>query len=286
MIKINKYLKEYITLKKNYERQGGDSTSVLALYEFKDRLSVIEGTEAKSVLVDVYQQLGMMKSAYLLFLTIIDQSNKKQMKKLALLQELCKSDGDKYALPGSDIESEQTEYKERLKHLPKFRYHPNPLGTGVFKEGEARVCPCCGNKSTVYYCIMPYCIETVEYLCPTCIANGEAAKKYDASFVQDAEWVGEIDNEKDDELFNRTPGYLSWQGEHWLSCCGDYCAYLGTVGTRELKAMDIADKVFAEYATRDEFECIEEYLVKDGSLCGYLFRCLHCGKYQIWVDAD
>lgn len=34
------------------------------------------------------------------------------------------------------------------------------------------------------------------------------------------------------------------------------------------------------------FEDVEEYLVKDGSLCGYLFKCLHCGKYHLWVDAD
>ena len=51
--------------------------------------------------------------------------------------------------------------------------------------------------------------------------------------------------------------------------------------------MDIADEVFEEYYMRDDFfEDVEEYLVKDGSLCGYLFQCLHCGKYHLWVDAD
>jgi len=50
--------------------------------------------------------------------------------------------------------------------------------------------------------------------------------------------------------------------------------------------MDIADEVFSEYAKRDEYADIEEYLVKEGSLCGYLFRCLHCKKYHLWVDAD
>ena len=41
-----------------------------------------------------------------------------------------------------------------------------------------------------------------------------------------------------------------------------------------------------EKYTNIEFEDVREYLVKDGSLCGYLFRCLHCGKYHLWVDAD
>ena len=175
---------------------------------------------------------------------------------------------------------------EYLKDLPQFPYYPDPVGTGAFEEGEEKICPCCGKKSTVYYSILPYCIKNVENLCPICISNGEAARKYDATFIQDAEWNGEPDKEKDEELFCRTPGYISWQGEYWLSCCDDYCAYLGTVGTRVLKAMDIADEVFEEYEARNEFEDVREYLVKDGSLCGYLFRCLHCGKYHLWVDAD
>lgn len=173
-----------------------------------------------------------------------------------------------------------------MKDIPPFRYHPDPIGTNAFEEGEPQICPCCGRESDIYYAFMPYCIDNVEHLCPICISNGKAAKKYDATFVQGAEVIVGFDKEKDDELFRRTPGYVSWQGEYWLSCCNDYCAYLGTVGTRELKAMDIADEVLREYAARSEFEDIEEYLIKDGPLCGYLFQCLHCGKYHIWVDED
>ena len=69
-------------------------------------------------------------------------------------------------------------------------------------------------------------------------------------------------------------------------CCQDYCAYLGTVGTRELEEMGIAEQVLAEYESRNEFQDVAEYLVKDGSMCGYLFRCLHCEQYHLWVDAD
>ena len=60
----------------------------------------------------------------------------------------------------------------------------------------------------------------------------------------------------------------------------------GTVGTRELEEMGIAEQVLAEYEARDEFQDVAEYLVKDGSMCGYLFRCLHCEQYHLWVDAD
>ena len=283
---MNEYLKEFISLKEIYKLRDGDKASILALYQFADRLAVTNEKEAKEVLVDVYQLLGMMESAYKLFSTIVNKADRKQIKKLATLQELSKSQADNYALPRPLTKEEETARRERLKDLPQFRYYPDPVGTGAFEEGEAKTCPCCGKKSTVYYSTMPYCIENVENLCPLCISNGEAARKYDATFVQDAEWKGEPDKEKDEELFRRTPGYISWQGEYWLSCCDDYCAYLGTVGTRELRAMDIADEVFEEYEARNEFEDVREYLVKDGSLCGYLFRCLHCGKYHLWVDVD
>lgn len=283
---MNEYLKEYIKLKKNFVEQDEDKDSVLALYQFADRLALIDEKDAKEVLVDVYQQLYLMESAFKLFVNICDKNDRKQIKKLANLQNLSQSHGDRFALPRPLTDAERSARKERLKELPFFKYHPDPLETGSFEEGEEKVCPCCGNKSKVYYSSYPYCSENVEYICPTCISNGEAARKFDADFVQNAEWHGAPDKEKDDELFHRTPGYMSWQGEYWLSCCDDYCAYMGTVGTRELKAMNIADEVIEEYVQRGAFEDIGEYLVKDGPMCGYLFKCLHCGKYHLWVDAD
>lgn len=283
---MNEYLKEYIDFKKKFAEQDEDKDSVLALYQFADRLALIDEKDAKEVLVDVYQQLYLMESAFKLFVNIYDKNDRKQIKKLANLQNLSQSHGDRFALPRPLTDAERSARRERLKDLPFFKYHPDPLETGSFEEGEEKICPCCGNKSKVYYSSFPYCSEDVEYICPTCISNGEAAMKFDAEFVQNAEWHGELDMEKNDELFHRTPGYMSWQGEYWLSCCDDYCAYMGTVGTRELKAMDIADEVIEEYVQRGAFEDIGEYLVKDGPMCGYLFKCLHCGKYHLWVDAD
>jgi len=236
--------------------------------------------------VDLYEQLGLYTSAYSLFIEILDKPDRKQIKKLIRLQEMSQSHGDRFALPRPLRKEEKKQRTELSQSLPHFIYHPDPLATGAFVEGEAKVCPSCGKKSNVYYNLLPYCIDNIENLCPFCIANGLAAEKFDAEFVQDAEWSGQTNPEKDKLLFCQTPGYSSWQGENWLSCCQDYCAYLGTVGTRELMDMGIAEQVLADYEERGEYQDIEGYLVKDGSLCGYLFRCLHCQKYQIWVDAD
>ena len=80
------------------------------------------------------------------------------------------------------------------------------------KEGEPKTCPSCGEDHTIYYALRPYCVEELSHLCPTCIATGRAAQKFEAEFIQDADWQGVMDKEKDQVLFCQTPGYSSWQG--------------------------------------------------------------------------
>ena len=250
---MNDSMKEYIYLKKQFQAQDKDSSSVLALYEFADWLTVQETPEAKQVLVDVYQELGLYASAYALFSELVDKSDRKQVKKLFTLEKMSLSHGDRFALSRPLTEKEKKPHKEKVSELPTFRYHPDPLATGSFKEGEPKTCPSCGEDHTVYYALRPYCVEEIRHLCPTCISTGRAAQKFEAEFIQDADWQGVMNKEKDQILFCQTPGYSSWQGEYWLSCCQDYCAYMGTVGTRELEEMGIAEQVLEEYEARDEF---------------------------------
>lgn len=165
-----------------------------------------------------------------------------------------------------------------------FKYSPNIRDIDVLEEGEG-ICDCCGKTVSLYYPTM-YCKEDINCLCLSCIASGEAAQKFDGDFIQNAEMHKVSDPGKHKELFERTPGYVSWQGEYWLACCDDFCAYLGDVGTAELEEMGIADEVIAEYEERGEYSDIREYLMKTGSMAGYLFQCLHCKKYHLWVDAD
>ncbi|MDO4696769.1 MAG: CbrC family protein [Neisseria sp.] len=122
-------------------------------------------------------------------------------------------------------------------------------------------------------------------ICPKCFAYGMAAEKFDADSIQDAE---EIQNgaEKTKELFRRTPGFDSWQGEWWLAHCNDYCAFLGDTDNADLEKRGIVDEVYAEYAQqgRYDIELVRKYLGKN-MLSGYLFKCLHCGKHRLHVDA-
>ena len=168
--------------------------------------------------------------------------------------------------------------------IPKFKYRPNIINDEIIIHKEG-ICQCC-NKNVDMYIDHVYCIANISCLCLNCIHDGSAAKKFDAEFVDGAEKVD--DPEKRDELFHRTPGYYSWQGEHWLACCNDYCEYLGGVGTEELDDLCITEEVIEEFSKTCLFptENIREDLAKGGNLSGYLFRCLHCKKYHLWVDFD
>ena len=120
----------------------------------------------------------------------------------------------------------------------EFKYHPNLYSDEILIHEEG-VCNCCGRKVPEYIGTA-YSPEDTDCICLSCIHDGSAAEKLNAEFVQFAEDVS--DPEKRDELFKRTPGYMSWQGENWLACCDDYCAYLGTVGIRELQELGIKDQ--------------------------------------------
>ena len=138
--------------------------------------------------------------------------------------------------------------------LPAFRYHPNPLETGAFEESaDGVVCDCCGKTTHIFYTAPFYAVEDIAYLCPECIANGEAARKYDGSFQDDFSVDDGVDDpEKLDELIHRTPGYSGWQQEYWRAHCGDYCAYLGNVGARELRALGVLEEVLDDPMWEEE----------------------------------
>jgi Uncharacterized protein conserved in bacteria len=173
--------------------------------------------------------------------------------------------------------------------LPQFPYSPNCYLNDIFDKagsGDERICDCCDGRSSYYYSGF-YSHENVEWLCPECISNGKAAAKYGGSFIQDAESIIN-DESKTARLFKQTPGYITWQGEYWLTCCNDYCVFLGNTGMIELNEMGIANEVLDDYYKQGAYSVkdVKKHLFKNGNMAGYLFHCEHCGKYRIWVDAN
>ena len=287
---MNEYLKQYIELQKQFREKKGKADSVRALYAFKEELEQSEDTQAKEVLVYVYDLLDFKKSAYELLSKIGDRSNPKVFRRLAIMKEYADDWGDSFAIrkPKTKAEKQKDKEKREKLGLPSFRYHPDPLDTGAFEQSEEGVvCDCCGKNTHIYYTAPFYTVEDIEYLCPECIANGEAARKYNGSFQDDCSLDEGVDDpEKLDELIHRTPGYSGWQQEYWRAHCGDYCAYLGNVGVSDLRALDVLEEVLDDPMWDDEQKEMIQESVKGGHLQCYLFQCLHCGKHLVWLDFD
>ncbi|MBF8963192.1 CbrC family protein [Pontibacter sp. FD36] len=175
-----------------------------------------------------------------------------------------------------------------MNSLPLFKYNPHAEKLGIIKK-ENTSCPACERKREYVYNGPFYSEDQVKGICPWCIKDGTAASKYEGAF-QDAESCEDVDKQEYlVELTTRTPGYSGWQQERWLSHCGDFCALKGYVGWQEIKYMkdeltkDL-DEIKSDYNLTQEQ--LEKYLVNNGSLQGYLFECLHCGKHRITVDTD
>ena len=175
--------------------------------------------------------------------------------------------------------------QNQQQELPTFKYHPHFYKGDDVVYGKG-VCQCCGKEVDTYVDTL-YCDQDIHCICMDCVKSGKAVETFGGEFSQNVDQLLP-DAEATDELLHRTPGYRSWQGENWLTCCDDYCAYLGRVGTEELEALKIADAVCGEYRQREDCiaENIEDMLTIEGPVTGYLFQCTHCGAYHLWVDVQ
>ena len=178
-------------------------------------------------------------------------------------------------------------WNDMEKEVPYFKYHPDPVETGAFKTDKTVFCDCCRKETSIYYAHAYYSEAVLENLCPWCIASGEAAEKFNCEFLDPAYIDDDTDqplsNEVIEEVTERTPGYTSWREEFWLAHCGNLCAFVGRVGWLEIQ--DKLDE-FADF----EGDCqkmgmsredLAKYLSGGLHCKGYLFRCLHCGKYRL-----
>lgn len=171
--------------------------------------------------------------------------------------------------------------------LPIFKYHPDPLATGSIIESNA-MCHCCEQSKGYIYISNVYAEEDLDNkICPWCIADGSAAQKFDATFSESIalEQAG-ISKEIIVEVTTRTPGYVTWQPEFWLSHCNDACVFLGDASkddvlrianenTKVIRWEDISEEVMKEIAIN--------YQPKE-SPAFYKFQCLHCNKILYTMD--
>lgn len=171
--------------------------------------------------------------------------------------------------------------------IPKFTYHPDPIATGSIVASK-ETCVCCGEARGFIYTGPAYAEEELaNCLCPWCIADGSAHRKFDAEFT-DIGGYGNGEKVPDavrQEVACRTPGFSGWQQEMWWTHCGDAAEFLGTMGYKEAAALgpELLEAFNCGYT--DPFR--EEYLKsldRDHGPTGYAFRCRHCGALGGYSD--
>ena len=179
---------------------------------------------------------------------------------------------------------------EETMSVPVFKYHPDPVKTGAVVPTE-EPCRCCGRSRGFAYKNDPYGLHSnlAGMLCPWCIWDGSAHEKFDVTFADDhaLERAG-LDRAVIEEVTERTPGFETWQGEEWLSHCGDACAFLGDATKSDLsrfaeeKALVVGADDWDEHGIRK----LLAYYEPGGSPAFYRFACCHCGQILYAVDCD
>jgi hypothetical protein len=176
--------------------------------------------------------------------------------------------------------------------LPKFKYHPNPIATGSIEQAE-NVCECCGLARGYIYMGPVHAAQNLDKaLCPWCIADGSAHKKFRADFIglDGIGGFGEWDDVPEEvlkEVAHCTPGFCGWKPERWWTHCGDAAEYLGPAGWKEV--LRFGDELMAALKADTGFEGAEwkeyfESLDLNRGPTAYVFRCIHCGKLGGYSD--
>jgi uncharacterized protein len=190
----------------------------------------------------------------------------------------------------SSAKGRRSRFTSATVTLPQFRFHPDPIGTGSVVAQPVDCVAC--NQSRTHTYVGPFYSEADlrDALCPWCLADGTAARCFEATFTDvlasDVEGVAE-DSVR--EVMHRTPGFAGWQQERWLSHCGEVAAFLGAAGANELLAWpDAAETVRDDLAAhRWPAGQIEEFLQAlntTDSPTAYVFRCLRCETHLAYAD--
>ena len=175
--------------------------------------------------------------------------------------------------------------------LPTFKYHPDPVRSGSVSKSDA-TCKCCKKARGYIYDGPVYAEDELDsVICPWCIADGSAANKFDATFVDSEAFADGIPQAAMDEIMERTPGYAAWQSEAWPICCDDATAYIEPLGIKEIRKSyrDIEYNFLTHIiynmqisggaATR-----MLESLNRENGPTAFLFRCLKCNMPHVHID--
>jgi len=116
------------------------------------------------------------------------------------------------------------------KPLPTFPYHRDPVASDSIESSDAP-CACCSQVTGFRYTGNVYALKEVEHLCPWCIADGSAAKKFNATFI-DGHFCDDqfnhikLSTDLYNAVFSRTIGFATYNPIAWWSHCGQPAEYI------------------------------------------------------------
>ncbi|MBL8755243.1 MAG: CbrC family protein [Planctomycetes bacterium] len=176
--------------------------------------------------------------------------------------------------------------------LPTFRFHPDPVQSGAV-EPSPEPCGCCGKARGHVYTGPCYVEDDFDaVLCPWCIADGSAFRRFGVTFA-DIEPQPDFDPRIAAELEERTPGITTWNPIDWPACCKTPMAYLEPAGHAELTARhaELTAALPAWGATEldmtpDEATQLCQRLQRDHAPTAHVFRCLVCRRPRAVFDFD
>lgn len=171
--------------------------------------------------------------------------------------------------------------------LPVFKYYPDPVGNKSIVKKLA-ICPCCEKARNYMYAGNVYCVEDIEEVCPWCIADGTAAKKWDAGFI-DMAYSDNVDPKIVDEINTRTPGFETWQGSKWLFSDTDAMIFIGEVDGGSLVKGQNVSKIQAVLNAINEYDWgwdaddLSKH-IKGSNMSIYLFEDRDTGEHRAYFD--
>lgn len=178
-------------------------------------------------------------------------------------------------------------------NLPTFKYHPDPIASGSIRTGS-ETCKCCKQARGFIYVGPVYTEKDIEdALCPWCIEDGSANKKFEAEFFDANEIPDGAPPASAEIVITRTPGFAAWQGVDWPVCCNDLMAFLEPIGIDEIRTrkyytlegqlmMHIVHEmgISGGAATR-----LLQSLHKDRGPAAYAFKCQTCDNLTAKIDS-
>lgn len=171
--------------------------------------------------------------------------------------------------------------------LPYFKYHPNPLQTGAIVASQ-KVCQCCHQVKGYIYRASIYSEEDVDDVCPWCIKQGLAAKKFAATFNDDHPLLAVgVSADVVAEVCERTPGYCTWQQEVWQTHCDTACIFHGDATKEDIEGLSGAELEYflkEQMLDKEIWQNILEHYNEGGDTAIYKFECSVCAQAVFSLD--